>query len=344
MRAFAILLVLLSHSGVRPVFGLEAGFVGVEIFFVLSGFLIGQILLSEKKTFSDGKTLFRFYLSRWLRTLPLYFLVLVVKDILDPGQPHWKFYFFLQSPHDYLFFPVSWSLVVEEWFYLLIPLLLIFNRKVLRLSMGWYLFLLITTVWVLRIIIVTTQQTTFDMDIRKLWYLRFDTLLTGVGLSYLKLYRTGCYLLAQKTRTVFIAMLLFCIACVLYRLFALKTPGIPDTLVTGIGQSSALLCFSFSIALFIAQAEQNAAIAKIENPFIHIFFTTFAFLAYPLYLIHFDFFLNIPYTNGFSFNWLFQSALYWLISLLLAGLLHVAIEKPIMVRRKQIIKKITGIG
>ena len=83
MRASAILLVLLGHATVWfasfvPVFniGCLGGYFGVELFFVLSGFLIGSILLRWLIDPGSTTTLFDFWRRRWLRTLPNYVLFL----------------------------------------------------------------------------------------------------------------------------------------------------------------------------------------------------------------------------------------------------------------------------
>src|SRR5437868_4314520 len=84
MRALAITLVLLHHfllpvlrhaSWVVPFFGW--GFIGVDIFFALSGFLIGRILLKLDSTVARRpRELLRFWARRWLRTLPIYYVIL----------------------------------------------------------------------------------------------------------------------------------------------------------------------------------------------------------------------------------------------------------------------------
>src|SRR5579883_268892 len=86
-RALAITLVLVGHasffflpltSKLDAWYGLA--FLGVELFFVLSGFLIGGILIAE---FRDGTFRLRqFWLRRWLRTLPNYFLFLALNIVL----------------------------------------------------------------------------------------------------------------------------------------------------------------------------------------------------------------------------------------------------------------------
>lgn len=102
------------------------GTMGVQVFFVLSGFLIGGVLMrAAPETPAEA---FGFMARRWLRTLPLYYAVLAALACAHFDQrPSWTYLVFLQghslSQHPAGFFPVSWSLAVEEWFYLALPLI-----------------------------------------------------------------------------------------------------------------------------------------------------------------------------------------------------------------------------
>ena len=78
MRAMAIILVLICHSGLESPLMYQLGFYGVELFFVLSGFLIGQIIIRDVLQRPSTKTLITFYKRRWLRTLPLYYMILLL--------------------------------------------------------------------------------------------------------------------------------------------------------------------------------------------------------------------------------------------------------------------------
>ena len=138
-RAVAIGLVVLSylHHGIQPV-----GYYGVELFFALSGFLIGTILYrclpeSGKWTLA-GVT--NFWKRRWWRTLPNYYLFLGIAILFYQSQgqlpregwsgilPYFIFSPHLVSPNE-TFFHISWSLCVEEVFYLVFPLfVLLFHR------------------------------------------------------------------------------------------------------------------------------------------------------------------------------------------------------------------------
>jgi peptidoglycan/LPS O-acetylase OafA/YrhL len=140
LRGVAVLNVMLYHVldivprlHLKPIFGL--GYAGVDLFFVLSGFLITGILVSSK----DADNYFtNFYARRALRIWPLYYLLLLFTFVLLPAiQPALKasifershpwqaFPFFLQNltlarpPFDTV--RVTWSLAIEEQFYLVWP-------------------------------------------------------------------------------------------------------------------------------------------------------------------------------------------------------------------------------
>jgi peptidoglycan/LPS O-acetylase OafA/YrhL len=140
MRATAISLVLAHHLlGLVadripwPRSFLPSGPLGVDLFFALSGFLIGRILLGLSWGIMRPDVFFGFWKRRWLRTLPLYYLILAVNvawaiqrnghavEILRASFPYLWFGQSLTSRAP-LFFGESWSLAVEEWFYLLFPI------------------------------------------------------------------------------------------------------------------------------------------------------------------------------------------------------------------------------
>src|SRR5262249_6922490 len=121
----------ITHATVEKV--LTIAVLGVELFFVLSGYLIGGILIrafekAPEFTFGEVK---RFWIRRWFRTLPIYWLIFTVNMILyhvlkislfEVSQL--KGYVFLQNlwyPNMLSAMPEGWSLAVEEWFYLTLP-------------------------------------------------------------------------------------------------------------------------------------------------------------------------------------------------------------------------------
>jgi len=156
VRGLAVLLVLVHNTDIYPSLhlGLIAsnGWMGVDLFFVLSGFLITGILVDTKK--SEGY--FRnFYARRCLRIWPLYYSALLFMFVIVPllrtseaqtvfearSSPWWAYPFFLQNfliPIPTMatgLLGVTWSLAVEEQFYLVWPLVVRFcNETQLRKS------------------------------------------------------------------------------------------------------------------------------------------------------------------------------------------------------------------
>lgn len=150
LRSFSILCVLISHlyliyppGGVMQKISTFFGIIdGVTIFFVLSGFLVGYRLLqifATPSTNIKGELSF-FFINRWFKTLPGYYLVLFLLGLLqynyviEKDIPIGEYALFLQNfnkNHPY-FFMEAWSLSVEEWFYLLIPLLFALFMKIFK--------------------------------------------------------------------------------------------------------------------------------------------------------------------------------------------------------------------
>lgn len=203
-RSLAILTVLLSHGRhfLTPVWESTAlfrigGYLGVELFFVLSGFLVGRILL---RGFLQGGAarhwLPSFLARRWLRTLPLFYLFLLINALLiachlAPGSTRHllPFLWFGQNfawsgPAE---FGEAWSLSVEEVFYLLFPVgLLIVNQFVPRRE-GVFIVVMITLLlvpMVLRILLVYHTSPSWDEGVRKVVLFRLDALMTGVLIGW----------------------------------------------------------------------------------------------------------------------------------------------------------------
>src|SRR5919199_1508083 len=145
LRGIAILMVVAYHYELAPFLS------GVDLFFVLSGFLLGGILLEKKEAPNYFKA---FYVRRICRIFPLYFLCLLVFLILLPVTLGWLFgdsigmlagdslplWSYFTFTHNFamaqlggwgtLWLAHTWSLAVEEQFYLILPLLICsFSRE-----------------------------------------------------------------------------------------------------------------------------------------------------------------------------------------------------------------------
>ena len=149
LRALAIVLVVLHHYVLfvsrADTFGWvgRIGWVGVDLFFALSGYLIGNQIFAALRSKRDF-SLPRFYARRLLRTLPNFYVVLALyylwpwfrngADLL----PLWKFVTFTQNLNltPGTAFSHAWSLCIEEQFYMLLPALALLAAG-LRLRLRW---------------------------------------------------------------------------------------------------------------------------------------------------------------------------------------------------------------
>jgi len=185
LRGVAILLVLLSHAHV-PLF--DGAFLGVDLFFVLSGFLITSLILIEHQR--NGRLQYwRFYRRRFFRLMPALALFLatycLVAPLLWPGLDDIYqdalvsiFYLadygiaFFDSPDTLLH---MWSLSVEEHFYLVWPPLLVLLLRWVRPGAVWRpIALLYVLSWLWRIFWVVQGQQFYEI------FFRFDTRASGL--------------------------------------------------------------------------------------------------------------------------------------------------------------------
>jgi peptidoglycan/LPS O-acetylase OafA/YrhL len=205
LRAAAIALVILSHLAylnphwAQAIVPWLAGVMGVEIFFVLSGYLIGGIIirLMRQGRFNRPRDLGHFWVSRWLRTLPSYYVFLMIiciahGSLLGQLREHPEFLVFMQNlawDAPRLFFGHSWSLAVEEWFYLVFPLLLFGSFALLRVPLRTSLLscalILCAASFALRIWHGPEHNLyDFDASMRKWVVFRFDALMMGMLIAF----------------------------------------------------------------------------------------------------------------------------------------------------------------
>lgn len=172
------------------------GLLGVELFFVLSGFLIGGIILELGDQLRTPSAVVHFWRRRWLRTVPNYLLFLglwwIILTALGARLPQpWRFLTFTQN---LLYTPLgayleSWSLCVEEWFYLLFPLgVFVFLRLGLqarRAVLATALLLLLIPA-LLRLWHVAAHQPKWDLGVRMIVIYRLDSIAWGILAALLR--------------------------------------------------------------------------------------------------------------------------------------------------------------
>jgi peptidoglycan/LPS O-acetylase OafA/YrhL len=206
LRAIAVLLVIGFHFELLPVIS-KVGWCGVDLFFVLSGFLISGLLLDEYlKAGSIG--LGRFWLRRGLKIWPsLYVYLLAMSPFLFFGVG-WKellataFYYSNFITQQQIIFGHTWSLAIEEHFYILLPLLLIGLIRARKIHwVPWIAGFLVIVCLLLR---------TFGH-----WHVwvatpcRVDSLFAGVALAYWKRFNPSIFGAISQSRNLIVAGALF---------------------------------------------------------------------------------------------------------------------------------------
>lgn len=340
LRAIAVVWTMLFHSFLVGGLGEDwewaqrYGWMGVDLFFVLSGFLIGsQVLapLARGEGFSFGD----FYLRRAFRILPAFWAVLLLY-LLWPGfreapgmEPWWKFAgFFLNLSIDYdhnAAFSHAWSLCVEEHFYLLFPLLALGLIK--RPSKAVFIATCVaivaagigvrTAAW-LHYDALAPDRNWFVENIYYPTWNRLDGLLAGVMLAVWKTYRPLHW--AKCGRRANLVLLAGVATMALsFWLFRERT----GLLGNGIGWP--VLSCGLAMLVF-AGAQPNGGLGARAIPGA----AWLAAVSYSLYLVHKPVYRLVEshLDAALQGRGLLAFAVYGIASLVAAALLHYAVERP----------------
>ena len=346
VRCIAILCVLAGHTifmlpwqAATTAFSqFFLGYIGVEIFFVLSGYLVGKIFLELLRDQSFSFALVKhFWTRRWLRTLPAYYLVLVFYIILFYFDHH-VFFFSARDNLLYLvflqnsfsrhpdFFVHAWSLSVEEWFYLLLPLwILLFNQLSKRDRLLRGIIIAIVLITVFRIVIVIVYNPDWNEDIRMIVPLRLDSLMTGVLMAYIHIYyKWGWYKHAAILFRWGIGLFLLASAW-------LCLDAIPDHRMNWFLSKTLLFNF-FSLSVAFCMPFMST-IRQARSRFAGMLITWISLRSYSLYLIHIlcIFLVSDIYSKVFGREIVLVKFLCsWIVFLIVAAFLYRFYERPFM--------------
>lgn len=306
LRGLAVLLVMAVHAFKRaseftrhPVLNLftrftSVGWVGVDIFFVLSGFLITSILLRTRERPDYFKN---FYVRRILRIFPLYYAVtaaiLLLVPVLDPEYAptipailpimllylqNWTSIF--DGPNLTVFLAVTWSLAIEEQFYLIWPAVVYYTRREHLLK--WSLGLILASI-LLRILGLLFWKD--PLQAANFFYYntftRFEELVAGGLLAQAFLLPAWRERIAKAARPVFwvglTAFLLLCLG---------NFPALPhpvNSLPLALGGYTSVAVFAAAlVAILLTSAERSPFRQLFRNGFL-AFWGKYSYAAY---LVH----------------------------------------------------------
>jgi peptidoglycan/LPS O-acetylase OafA/YrhL len=349
LRALAIIIVLMFHYKAvvsqENIFGFvsQLGWVGVDLFFVLSGYLIGNQILSALAK-GENFSLKLFYIRRFLRTLPNYYAVLALYFIFPAAlsgsatAPLWSFLTFTQNLNFRLghTFTHSWSLCIEEQFYVIFPLIALTFAYIKRS---------ITLVWlaIIGAILVAMflrgfnwyahgQESITGSDYWQYIYYssftRFDELLPGIAIALLKNYHSTTYEKFMARGNLILVLGAVSVAAVLYVLqhyFYIDNYGF-SFLVATFGFSFVAISFGL---LVLAALSPHSLLNRIRIPGA----ANLALWSYAIYLIHKPIFqvlkLRLP-EQGIDINSSLGVAIIMGVSLIAGWVLYQFIETPFM--------------
>ncbi len=299
LRGVAIILVLAFHGTnlaveagapqfmrylIRPV---SLGWSGVDLFFVLSGFLIGGILLDAR----GSKNYFRvFYTRRMLRILPLYFLVLAIgygvsrsakfEALIEPQMP-WATCitltqnFWIAAHMKTLMGALvgTWSLAVEEQFYLLIPALIYFTKPQ---RLAWVVGGGIVAAPLVRLALyLKYPELTVEYVLLPC---RMDALLLGVAAAYFIRQKGGWEFLRAHRRALWTAIELLTVICAVITMR--ESPETARTLFSQVVEYDCLNLLYVGLLLACLVDEQFAKVLRVR------WLRGLGAIAYGVYLLH----------------------------------------------------------
>lgn len=342
LRAVAILCVVVEHgtnllSDASATFQKSIILDGVSIFFVLSGFLIGGILIKLIEEQGRSASILNFWSRRWLRTLPAYFVVLIILvvynylytvnfDLKSTGS----YFFFLQnfnSPHPN-FFGEAWSLSIEEWFYIIVPILLLLlvkaakllARKAVLFTAVFGIIAVITFRYFKYLQVPVNSYDEWDEAFRKQVLTRLDSLMFGIVGAYLAYYHKNIWLKNKLVLMIIGVIILFA------EHYCLKTNVFGTELFTCV--------FSFSVSatgtLFVLPYLSDLKSGKGS---LYQLITFISVISYSMYLLNLNFVQVVVLGNidlG-SFNYI----AYWAITIIAAALMYRFVEVPFLNLRKK---------
>lgn len=349
LRALAILFVVYDHGIelIKPIVNVKLYnifvFDGVSMFFVLSGFLIGGILIktAEKEEFTF-EVLFNFWKRRWLRTVPNYFIVLTLlviikllrhsNDSLEQFIPYILFSQNIYLPHPD-FFPEAWSISIEEWFYISLPLFCFTIIKTKLLSVK-HTILFVAIFFSIFSIYFRMERfdlyspnnfELYDKFFRKQVFTRLDSIAFGVIGAYFRYYKIN-FFKRYKYLFFYIGVSLFIL------------PKIINVLSINNFYYEHVFSFSISSISVLFMLPFLYDLRTPTNKLSYLFITYISLISYSLYLIHLSFIQGILNQINFENNIIlvFKYFFYWVLSLSIAFVMYKYLEISILKFRDRV--------
>jgi peptidoglycan/LPS O-acetylase OafA/YrhL len=340
LRCFAVLGVLISHFIIyylsnESLKTLPFGS-GVNLFYVISGYLITTILLNKKQEIEDKTTTLKmeiknFFAKRVLRIFPLYYIVILFILVFNYDEVQSYFlYLVTYTTNIYMTFSNTyignnthlWSLAVEEQFYLIWPFVIfLINKKYLLRTI---LFLILSSLFSKYYFF---NCTAYQIGTNAFLTSCFDSLGMGALLAYLQLYNVTLFEKLLNKKTV-----LFLI--ISYIILFLYPSILSDSLKPVLNNFSTSLIYFFIVGIAAQNKFNGITKYALENK-VSLYLGK---ISYGIYIIHnfmpemfYDFFARkLPPTDLHSIK-----VIYWIsLTIIIASISWFMIERPILKLKK----------
>jgi len=359
LRAMAILFVVIGHGkSLLPsqLHFLHKLFVfdGVSIFFVLSGFLIGGILIKLLDNSKPTKELLiDFWIRRWFRTLPNYFLILflllvfsfIYNDIASIWNTKRYFVFaqnlFYQHPK---FFTEAWSLSIEEWFYLITPACIFLLIHVFKLQPKRSILIVAATILITVLLFRLFRYSHTQINSLNEWNLlfrkqvitRLDSLMYGVICAYIQYFANTTWLKYKKTLLI-LGVFIFVVIKILFL----------SNIISYTGFYNCVLSFSVT-SIATALLLPYLSDLKTGSGTIHSGITMISLISYSMYLLNLsvvklNIISKIPWADLIDNVYIIvflKYGIYWALTIIGSILIYKYYEIPTTkLRDNEVVKK-----
>ncbi len=306
---------------------------GVDLFFVISGFVFAKLIISAEVNLSY------FFIRRFFRIFPLYFVVLTIYFFLTSDHPNKINYFInhlffiqtIESKEEAFFFnPAFWSLPVEVEFYLFIPIL----AYLMRFKNSLFIIFIISII--VRLLIIL-QSNPDEIDIYYILGVHLTGILPefliGIFLYKFVIFSDSCSRYLRLQLIVFFTVFGF-ISIYLLSMFFIShgNEGLEDYKIFG-GFYNFLCAVSYSFILFSLSLINQKSLLKYLNNIMLIIGS----ISYPVYLLHnaTPKFIHLLGLNINNENLFFLSIV---LTFFFSAILHKYLEKPSIVYGRKLSK------
>ena len=297
--------------------------ISVEVFFIISGFVLApQILkVAQSQNINNYKI---FLIRRWYRTIPLYILSLLLTSIIL-GQflsfDFFKYLFFVQNFLEIVvnidYFSISWSLSVEEWFYIIFPIFLYIFLKFLKFNnyktIIYVSVIFMIIIFLLRSININDEE--WGSNIRRIVLYRLDSIVFGFILYFYK-----DKIIDKFMNKVWLLVSIIFISIIIYNILIINSSQ--NLIFYKIIFHYLIGLWGSLVVLFFYITDKK--IKKRSLIQINLFLGR---ISYSIYLFHL---MVIYIISSFSFSIIHTIVLFLLIQISISFLLYYYFEKPIL--------------